>query len=432
MACRPFGAPRPAQPRSLLLTRKPAVDLLTRKPAVDLEPIVSPPSRSIFDLMRALPTPALVYDIDNLKRSLARMLEDVALLTNARLNVALKSCHTPAVLRHLAEAGLGADCASPREVELAVEVGFPEISATGPSFTDAGALQVLADNGAVLDATSVDQLAFVGACRPGSDVGLRLRLPIPDSLDTPNSFGSNSRFGVMATDPAVHGVLRAHRLTVTRLHLHTGQLSPRLFLWELRYTLTVADSIPTVALIDFGGGFYDFYADRAAARRALQVAEAMLEDWRARTGRPMAIRFEPGAAVLGPHGYLLATVQSIETDHPEYAADVLQIDTSAWNYAPWHLPVVVPLEEPDRRPRKRQLVAGNTLYENDFFGMTGRNEPPLLDVAAMEVGERLVLTNAGAYTMTNRRDFNLLGTLQEHLVDDGTVATVAGPVGPAR
>ncbi|MFJ3381295.1 hypothetical protein ACIPJ2_12875 [Curtobacterium sp. NPDC090217] len=389
-----------------------------------LDPVVTPPHRSVFDHMLTVPTPALVYDVDNAMRSVGRMLDDVSLVSGARLNVALKSCHTPAVLRHLADAGLGADCASVRELDLAVSVGFDELSATGPSFSDEGALDRLAERGVVLDATSIDQLELIGRTRSGSDVGLRLRLPIPETLDTANSFGANSRFGVGATDPAVHAVLVRHRLRVTRLHLHTGQLSPHLFLWELRYTLTVAESMSHVELIDFGGGFYDFYADRAVARRALQTADELLAQWRARTGRPMAIRFEPGAAVLGPHGYLVTTVQSIEQAHPAYGAEVVQVDTSAWNYAPWHLPAAVPLDEPERQPKSARLVSGNTLYENDFFGMTGRAGRPLIDMAAVSVGERLVLTNAGAYTMTNRRDFNLLGNLREYLIVDDALRPV--------
>lgn len=389
-----------------------------------LDPVVTPPSHSVFDHMLAVATPALVYDVDNAMRSVGRMLDDVSLVAGARLNVALKSCHTPAVLRHLADAGLGADCASVREVDLAVSVGFHEVSATGPSFSDEGALERLSELGTVLDATSIDQLEVIGAIQPGSDVGLRLRLTIPEALDTANSFGVNSRFGVVATDPAVHEVLARHQLHVTRLHLHTGQMSPRLFLWELRYTLTVAESLSSVELIDFGGGFYDFYADRVVARRALQTADELLGQWRRRTGRPMAIRFEPGAAVLGPHGYLVTTVQSIEPAHPAYDAEVVQIDTSAWNYAPWHLPVALPLNELDRQPRAPRLISGNTLYENDFFGMTGRSTRPLIDMAAVSVGERLVLTNAGAYTMTNRRDFNLLGNLREYLVVEDTLHPV--------
>lgn len=51
-------------------------------------------------------------------------------------------------------------------------------------------------------------------------------------------------------------------------------------------------------------------------------------------------------------------------------------------------------------------IAGNTLYENDFFArdVLGRQEE--LRFGECRIGDRLVITAAGAYTMTNGRRFN--------------------------
>nr|BFE50948.1 hypothetical protein GCM10017745_43750 [Saccharothrix mutabilis subsp. capreolus] len=43
---------------------------------------------------------------------------------------------------------------------------------------------------------------------------------------------------------------------------------------------------------------------------------------------------------------------------------------------------------------RRTLVAGNTLYENDFFGTDVRGAVPAFDLRRARRGDRLVLTAA--------------------------------------
>lgn len=390
-----------------------------------MQPVVLSPTSLLFELSADLATPALVYDFENLAHTLAAYAEDIALVPRAHLNVAVKATHTPELLTFLSNAGLGADVASIRELELAQNVGFTEISATGPSFTSAAQFEVLSNAGVTLDVDSLDQLRAYGEWHPGGDVGLRIRVPLPDQLNTANTFGSNSRFGVTITDPAVRELIAEFSLSLTRLHMHTGQMSPGALVHKVRYTLAVAKAMPTIGLIDLGGGFFDLFASRAAARSALVEVGRLLESWEVETGRQIGLRFEPGGAVLAPHGYLLTKVDAVEHEHPHYRRDIVQVDSSAWNFAPWHKPEVIHLN-PEKRSSaiSERILAGNTLYENDFFGTPPNAGISTLLVPDCEVGDVLVLTNSGAYTSTNARDFNLLGRLEEYAFNGSAIRPI--------
>lgn len=387
-------------------------------------PLVRPPAAQLFRAALALLTPALVYDLDGLRRSVATLVEDVGEV--GTLNLALKACHTPSVLAELASLGLGADVASIGEYRLARAAGFTRITATGPSFTTADAAELRA-GGVVLDASSVEQLERLCRAFPGSPVGVRLRVPLPDDIERDaTTFGRVSRFGVEATDPRWHAVLARWGCPLVRLHMHTGQMTPEHLLHKTRYALAVAEAFPSVDTIDLGGGFFSLYASRGRAIAGMRTVGREVQTWRARTGRPMALQFEPGGGILGPHGFLFVSVLSVERDHPAFGADVVTVDASAWNLAPWHRPEVL-FADPDvaGAGARRTLVAGNTLYENDFFGADVRGALTAFDLPACAAGDRLVLTAAGAYTMTNSRRFNRIDPPAEHAWSDGSLRSLA-------
>lgn len=391
-------------------------------------PLVDGPTIGLFHHFRDVETPSIVYDLENLERSVRRLQGDLALIPGCRLNVAAKATHCVPLLRRLSEWGLGADVASIGELRLARAAGFTEITATGPSFSTPAAMSELLRSTIAPDIDSVDQLrSWAADPAHAKEIGLRLRIPVPERFDSPHSFGVRSRFGVDILDPELHMLLAEHGFVVTRLHAHTGQLSPASFLFHVSYLLRIASALPDVQTIDFGGGLFDFYADRASARWALGEAGARVSAWCAEHGRPLGTRFEPGGALLGPHGYLVTTVQSVQRGRPSPDHTIVQVDASAWNLAPWHKPRVLSADVARLdAPSGPGVIAGNTLYENDYFGMDTRGRLSEYLVPECRPGDRLVLTNAGAYTAANQREFNLLGRVAEYLYDGHEIVRVPG------
>lgn len=390
-----------------------------------VEPLVISPGAVFLDALPDVQTPALVYDLVGLRRSLQILVEDIANVPGAELNLALKSCHTPALLRFIAHHDIGADVASMGEFELARLCDFPRITATGPSFgvEDAERLQAL---GVLLDASSYDQLDEVCRAHPGTAVGLRLRVPLPAEIeDDATTFGAHSRFGLLATDERIHTLLADTGCSLARIHTHTGQMTPEHLVYKARYLLAVAKAFPDLDTIDFGGGFFSLYTSRRRAIGALTTVGRLVEEWREQTGRNMRLQFEPGGAILAPHGFLTTTVLSVEQSHPEFNADIATVDSSAWNLAPWHRPQVLHLPHPEAtRPTRPTLLAGNTLYENDFFGTDVRGVRTVFELPGCAAGDTLLLTASGAYTMTNARMFNRLPLPREYTFDGDTLQEV--------
>ena len=373
----------------------------------DPSPLFLPPAEEIRQTFREVATPSIVYDLDGIDRTVRILREDMRPVEGARLNLALKATHTPEVLAHFASIGLGADVASVGEYDLARQAGFEMITATGPSFT-ADDFGRLGADGVHIDASSIDQLVAFVDDRAGVDVGLRVRVPLPKSIDDRyTTFGSLSRFGVDPTDEALHRVLSNSAARVRRLHTHTGQMTPTHLIYKTRYLLAIARHYPDVDSIDLGGGFFSLYIDRAAAVRAWEEVGRDVARFRAETGRPITVIAEPGGALLAAHGYLVTTVCAVEARHPGFGSAVVGVDSSAWNVAPWHQPRVVPLTDQDGDESVAPtMIAGNTLYENDFFGTDTRGKRRSFPLPPLTAGDRLVFTASGAYTMTNARVFN--------------------------
>jgi len=364
-----------------------------------------PPAEEIRESFREVETPSLVYDFDGLDRTITILRRDMSTVENSRLNLALKATHTPGVLRHLADAGLGADVASMGEYQLARQAGFAVVTATGPSFT-AAEFRRLAKEGTIVDASSVDQLGAFLDGREGADVGLRVRVPLPDSIDDRyTTFGTHSRFGVDPTSTRVGDLIDRTGARVRRLHTHTGQMTPAHLVYKTRYLLAVARHFEHVDSIDLGGGFFSLYLSRPAAVAAWDQIGRDVASFREETGRMIEVIAEPGGALLAAHGYLVTTVTAVEPEHPGFRSPVVGVDASAWNLAPWHKPRAVPISSGAGEPAPT-LIVGNTLYENDFFGTDTRGRRRAFPLPEMSVGDRIVFTASGAYTMTNARMFN--------------------------
>lgn len=361
------------------------------------------PGEFFWQAASTVRTPALIYDFDALAHTARVIQDDIAVIPDARLNFALKACHTPGVLAWIASLGLGCDVASVGELRLALSAGFDEISVTGPAFSveDFCAFR---DAGVVPDVDSISQLEIYARHFPGSEVGLRLRMPLAPHLESNATFGTESRFGIVPADKRLARAIVESRLRVTRIHVHTGQMLPEAAIYKLKYLLAVADVFPEVNRIDLGGGLFHFYAHLERARTALASMRDILGEFNRGRGRSIDLRFEPGGALMAPCGYLIAEVRALE-EHTHGVGRIATVDASAWNIAPWHKPQVFVLPEREGRLRPGR-IAGNTLYENDFFArdVLGREEELLF--GECRVGDRLVIAAAGAYTMTNGRRFN--------------------------
>jgi diaminopimelate decarboxylase len=365
-------------------------------------------SAAVLRAARTLPSPALIYDARAIAGTVARLREDLAAIPDARLCFAVKANRCPPLLRHLAALGLGADVASLPELDAARNAGMRPVYATAPSLS-AAELRALADGGALPDIDSLSQLRqLVAAGGPGNAaIGLRVRTPVspsdrerperPERTERPGQGPLWSRFGVNPADPELHRLLSAHRLRVTRLHAHTGELSsPARAVSLVRLLLSCLRLFPHVDTLNIGGGLTLLYADQARARRAWTAVGRAIEEHRsAHGGRAPALVVEPGMLVTALSGYLVVTIRAAGR-HPG-GHRLATADASGWSLLDWAAPRVVGTHPPrGEEPAEPHDIAGASCYENDYL-LRSVKLPPL------RVGDRLVLSSAGAYVSSMAR-----------------------------
>ena len=134
----------------------------------------------------------------------------------------------------LAETGaIGADICSPNELDLALQSGFAarDISFTGTSVANRDLDRLLAEPDLHINCDSLGQIRRIGERAPGSAIGIRVN----PGFGT--GYGDNERLSYAGARTSKFGIYREqwnealalaaqHRLTVTTLHFHGGQLAP--------------------------------------------------------------------------------------------------------------------------------------------------------------------------------------------------------------
>ncbi len=156
--------------------------------------------------------------------------------------------------------------------------------------------------------------------------------------------------------------------------------------------------------LNFGGGYgYDQIEDNA-----------LFCEWvkRLRNDYGLAIYIEPGNAIVGKAGYLIASVlDTFESD----GRTVAILDTSVN-----HLPEVFeyqrqpPVIEHNPNGRFPMLLAGSTCLAGDLFGDYRFDRK-------LNVGDRLVFNQAGAYSLVKANRFNGYNLPDVYAVNDGRI-----------
>jgi len=370
-----------------------------------------PPAPHVLAAARAVDrTPAILWDLAGLRGRVDRLGRLVGAY-GLELNAAVKACRTPAVLVLLAGAGLGADVASMAELGCAQRAGFGRISATGPGFRDVD-IAGLSGTGVLFDAQSVTQLDQMLRHGGTDRIGLRLRVPLPEGLRSSTSRGAESRFGLVLS-PELLDRLATAGARVTRLRVHSGEATARTLEFRTRYAVLAAGLLGTVEELNLGGGLLRLSREPGALEGALESVAAALK---AAPEPGFRSWVEPGAALVLDSAYLVTEVLDV---YRNAGGPALTVDASAWNIAPWTYPSFYPVAGEPRR--FGGTVFGPTLYEKDAFH---RDATTPDGGPCPAVGDRLVGTSFGAYTLSNVRRFAGLAPPRQYVVIRNTLEVI--------
>ncbi len=369
---------------------------------------------SPIDITGIFGSPLYAYDGDfirkrcrELKRSFPKM----------KLYYACKANTNPEIVRIIFEEGFGIETVSPGEVKVAKRAGVPpsKMAFTCGNVDESEIVWVVKQNIRIhLD--SLHQVGIFGRHFPGRDISVRLNQGIGAGHHSHViTGGPDSKFGIDVSQIAeLKDLAGRYGLRITGLHQHIGSniLDASIFLKAMAVLFETALNFPDLKNLDFGGGFGVPYGPGEVAlnMRALSERVSTLSaGFTKRYGRKIGMSFEPGRYLVAQAGYLIVKVNDIKRNPTRTFVGV----GSGFNhlirpamYGSYHQ--IVNATHPGNK-REKVTVAGYICESGDVFAKDRLLPSP-------ELGDILVIKNAGAYGYTMSSDYNLRPRPREILV----------------
>lgn len=354
-----------------------------------------PDDRLLERLLGAPTTPTFVYDENRLHQTFA-LLEQVRTNSGCKLLYSIKALPFAGILRLAAEYVDGLSVSSLFEARLAGEMlsGQGSIHITTPGLRPDEMAQVasLCD---CVSFNSLPQWERLGQYVTGhASAGLRINPQLSFAADSRyDPCRPYSKLGVpLSQVKALSGWGSLQAYGIDGLHFHTAyglrSFAP-LHETVLHIERALGGMLRGLRWINLGGGYLFDRPDDLTGVSAL--VDRLREKWQ------VDVYFEPGKAMVGEAGYLVASVIDL---YDSDGKTVAVLDTSVN-----HMPEVF---EYQRRPELigdamsapyPVLLAGCSCLAGDLFGEYCLPYP-------LRVGDRVVFRNVGAYSLIKANRFN--------------------------
>ena len=385
---------------------------------------------AITEMIRSCPTPFYVYDETAIRANVRRLYRAFDWIgggsgtDNGFLNYfAVKALPNPHILQILRDEGLGFDCSSMAELELAERVGASgdEIMFTSND-TPAEDFRRARQLGAIINLDDISHIDYLQR-HAGMPTFICMRYN-PGPLKEGNILigrPEEAKYG-FTREQMFAGYRRAGEHGATNFGLHTMVASNELsvdylvatarLLFELAVELQERAAI-RIELIDLGGGIGIPYhpTEQAVDYESLSAGiRRCYEDIIKPAGlHPIRIVMENGRAISGPHGFLVARALHKKETYRSYIgldANMANLMRPGMYGAYHHISVIG--TEPDRENNAENEpvlydVTGGLCENNDKFAI----QRPLPSIA---VGDFVILHDAGAHG--HSMGFNYNGRLR--------------------
>jgi diaminopimelate decarboxylase len=263
----------------------------------------------------------------------------------------------------------------------------------------------LYEAGIQFNACSLSQLETFGALLPGREVGVRFNPGVGSGgTSKTNVGGPSASFGIWhELIPAVREIAEKHRLRIIRIHTHIGSGSDPL-VWQktAELSLNMVREFPDVTTLNLGGGYKVGRMSYEKTTDLGEIAQPILEKFKALHGRSLKLEIEPGTFLLANSCSLVTTIQDVaHTGRDGY--HFLKLDAGMTEilrpalYASQHPIVVLPQKETSQTAK--YVVVGHCCESGDLLTPSPENHEELAprELARAEIGDLCVIEGAGAY-----------------------------------
>ncbi|HET6283226.1 MAG TPA: diaminopimelate decarboxylase [Polyangia bacterium] len=407
------------------------------------------PNLTRYDLQRLadqVGTPFYLYDAGILR---ARLAELQALTDGAALQAryAMKANSAAKVLDMIRGAGLWIDAVSGNEVLRARRAGFsmgatpPIVMLTADVFRD-NALTVVLEHNVLPNVGSPGMVSDLRGAGYRGPLAVRLNPGFGHGhVQSCDTGGPSSKHGIWHEALAEVRTRAADaKLPIVALHAHIGTgPQVREFDQNMRALTDLFAALlpdfPDVGAVNFGGGIPHPYRPDAAPydlawfRPVLTDAAQRLEK---AAGRPIRIEIEPGRYPVAGMGVLVARVKDIKQTQGNAKGPghrFIMVDAGfadlirpAMYGAYHHISIVGAGAE---RPPEPFVVAGPLCESGDVFTRDDRELLVPRPLGRPDVGDLLVLHDAGAYGAAMSSNYVSLGRVPQIWWDDGKASVIA-------
>lgn len=383
----------------------------------------------LSEIAHEVGTPVYVYSTATLRHHARVMHAALAELDDPLVAFAVKANPNPAVLRTLAEEGLGGDIVSIGEYRRVLAAGMPpnKILFSGVGKTAAEMAEAMSGGLLQFNLESVEEARTLSAVATSANVtapiAFRLNPDVEAGTHAKITTGTaDNKFGIpaaMALD-AFRAARDMPGLNITGVTVHIGSQLTSLAPLETAFTrlggliAALRDDGFAIGLADLGGGLGVPYGPGQPEPPSPAAYGKMV----ARVTRDWAVRlaFEPGRLLTGNAGVLLTRVVRVKPGerNPWLILDAAMNDLMrpALYDAYHHIEAV--------RPSGRRIVAnvvGPVCESGDTFAMAR-------EMDAVSEGELVVFRTAGAYGAAMSSGYNSRPLTPEVLVDGSRWAVV--------
>ena len=392
-------------------------------------------------LAERIGTPFYVYDAEIVQ---ARITAIVALTAAPGLQAryAMKACSAAPVLARMRAQQIWIDAVSGNEVLRARAAGYhlgatvPEVMLTTDVFRD-NALDVVRDYGVLPNIGSphmIQQLAAAGYRGP---LGIRINPGFGHGhVQSCDTGGPSSKHGIWFDEALAAAHAATHSgMAVTLLHAHIGS-GPEVaeFITNMQHLVSFfaecLEAYPQVQAINLGGGMPHPYrpgaptVDLQAFGQLLREAQ---ERFSQQTGRPIRVEIEPGRYFVAPAAYVVTRVTDVKRTQANAKGPgqtFVMVDAGFCDlirpamYGSFHQMSV--WNAPGDAPLTPTVIAGPLCESGDVFT---RDEAELLQprlLPAAQIGDLVLLHDAGAYGYTMSSNYNSLGRAPQLWLENGT------------
>ena len=350
-------------------------------------------------------TPAYVYSESVLRRT-ASHASSVASNAGCKLLYTLKPCGLVGVLDVLSQYVDGFGTSSIFEARLAGRISSTEqsIHCYSPAFTHGELADVLATADYVsLNSFSQLELA-VSLGRGTPSVGLRINPELGFAADERyDPCRPHSKLGVPLSDFDRLFDPFMHDQTIEGIHVHSNCESDDLGQLEATVDLLqgMLGKLERLAWVNLGGGYY--LGPEVDVRPLERATRLLVEQF------GVTVFIEPGTALVQQAGMLITEILDVFESNGKSVA-VMDTTTS-------HMPEVFEYEfapsvsGPVEGDKVATILAGRSCLAGDVFGEYSFRDP-------LQIGERVAIMDAGAYSQSRAAPFNGIPTPSSYILSE--------------